>query len=265
MKETKFKITFRKGGTQSVSLHPIKPIDFYNERGDFLYRNYNGIVQNSEIRLIKQNLYDKIEAKECLKHDFSFELEFNSKVITINAGKLDFKKMLDDSNLESKNFSNSGENRRMEQAALMLYDTEKLEIRLEIQDDSKNDYESSSMYNGRRSPRDRKVIWQPIGKIEGDEKVMVIGTIHTHPVNYKGEEDFGHFETNPEFHGPDVERASQWQVPFFHLYPVGINEVDVIVPGKGKANIDNLCTTKNLLNGKYNLLKKALEIYGNFK
>lgn len=250
--------------TASLKIAEIKLANYYNERAFFLYKNYEGKQNKTvESRLIKQDEYNRISNKECNLSDTHFELNANSKIITSKIKGSDFKKMLDDSNLDSKDFSIHGVNRRMEQAALFLLDTENCEIRIEIQDDKKNYSEKSHMFNMTLSRKDNVAIWQPIGKILGDEKVIVIGTIHTHPINFLGEEGFGTTKTYPNFHGDDREASSEAQVPYYHLYPTGINEVDVIIPSFPNKN--NICTTKELINGKFDIAFNSLEENGNLK
>ena len=54
------------------------------------------------------------------------------------------------------------------------------------------------------------------------------------------------------------------KVPTFQLYPESINEVDVLLLGQ-PSSIDNICTTKDLLNNKFDLARKSLEFNGKIK
>lgn len=251
-----------------VMIDPRGDDDYYNERGVYLYsdtRNSNDIrlITQKQFNAIHQNYSSQIADKNSSYRDLIEKLDTESRVITIKVNADQFKSMIEDSNLKSNDFSSTGENRRMEQAGLLVLDVDKAEIRLERQDDSKNTYDTSFLYDGMKSPKDNKSIWQPTDKPFGVESVVVIGTVHTHALNFQGE--FG-TSTFVNFHdrggNDDGQGASDWNVPFFQIYPERINQIDVVMPGAQINNIDNIDTTKNLFNGLFNLAKKALELNG---
>ena len=248
-----------------IMIDPRGDVDYYNENGIYLYTDTK---TSTDIRLITQVQFDKIQnnfAEQIADPDHSYinlidKLETESRKVTIKVTGSLFKKMLKDSNLDKKIYdpfergSDISElhTTRKEQAALFVLDTEKAEITLKIMDDAKSTAEHSEFQDVSRG-LDGKILYKE------NKHLIVIGTIHTHPIN-GGKELFG-TSTKVKFHDDDYDTFTNWghKVPFFQLYPKTINEVDAITKDGYK---DNFTTTKEVLKNGEKFTKKVLKEYG---
>jgi len=271
------------GNTMEIIFPKVKKrnynsADFYNERALLLHKSDTEPKENEkrEIRLIYQDVFDRI-IKVNPSDDNSItiiddaKLYKNSSVIDNKITGSQFNKMLEDSNLENGILGDAnGENRRIEQASLILFDTNKLEIWLERQNDDKNDYSNSHSYNitnlyamddSRRIP-----IWKPNGHEKnidtpGVKEVIVIGNVHTHPMHNANE--FGRDITLPEEHSNDGDFSSKYSIPVFQIYPENknkkMNEVDLII--SPEKTINKICSTTQLIRNKFDIVRETLKFF----
>lgn len=250
-----------------IMIDPRGDDDYYNERGEYLYTDTKN---SNDIKLITQEQFNKIVAdhgralydRESSSLELIKDLEQNSREITVNIKGQQFKDMLKDSRLDRPVKD------RKEQLSLIVLDVEKAEIRLERQGDSKNDEDTSYSQNAIKSAKDGKVIW--IGPVEGEEywkrneNIVIIGQVHTHPVEYGELKTEGVIPIPSRQWQPDDKNASDdWGAVFFQLYPESVNQVDAVIPNSKGGSIDNITTTKAIKNNQFDIGRKALEITGN--
>jgi len=264
----------------TVKKRKYKPADFYNERALFLHRN------DAEPKLIYQDVYDSLfrssegglaELNIIIDETKIYDNSFLMKNIIKGS---DFDKMLKDSNLDYGLFGdNEGNNGRKEQASLIVFDTIKYEIRLERQPDENNTHCDSEMKNVNHSEIDDRMVWEIW--IDGEdeaigltEELIIIGTIHTHPIKHQDEVinrligSPTRTSFTPKQHKTDVKTCKDFKIPFYQLYPVkDMNQVDLLHAFEIKSGDyyitklvtkNDIFTTEELIGDKCNIVKTTL-------
>jgi len=251
-----------------IKIDPKGDDDYYNERGQYLYSDTR---TSDNIRIITQANFEKIvyshfnEIFDYSKTHLGLlrDLTTNSKVVKNKVTGSDYKNLLTKSNLDKpvydiihdKGTRDSGEYRK-EQSALIVLDVKSAEIRMIVMNDENNNETTSLFQNV--SPLERN---SDVMIYNDNPNFIIIGTIHTHPINKLGEKGFGYSSDKPSFHTQDQDTFLAWgaKVPFVQLYPEGINQVDVLKKG---PDLDNFTTTKKVLKNGEAFTKQILEING---
>jgi len=114
--------------------------------------------------------------------DLIEKLESDSRKVAIKINVNQFKTMLKRSNLKSNETAGYIESRRKEQAAAIVLDIVKAEIRLQMMNDKKNTYTSAQIKKNIALVYRTHCVWIDDNEDSHLEQI-VIGMIHTHPYN----------------------------------------------------------------------------------
>ncbi|MFZ1633827.1 MAG: hypothetical protein WAT43_08120 [Chitinophagales bacterium] len=249
-----------------IMIDPYGDDDYYNEFGQYLYTDTK---TSNDIRLITQEQWDLINANYSSQIkdastsylDLIIELENNSRLVTINFTGEDLLRLWQDSHPELPigEYEPSG-NYRHEEAALIVFDTEKAEIRLERQKNypqAPNTYKSSSNAITSFIKDGRKI---PISN--GDKNNIVIGQVHTHP-NKDGDNGMTFYRAPYDGtqmrsgESADLNLASEFNIP---VYQIDESNIDRQTGYPYQGTKDNICTFDEAVGDCFDISRDALKV-----